>query len=134
MKTKQTGFTLVELIAVLAILGILAAVAVPQFVDLRDEAQDARNQAAAGSLASASAMNYAAAVAESAGLGDAAALTITSCTQVSSNLSSLIQSDTTGWVIADGTTASGTNLGDLIDCTVTMGDGTAASFDFIVTP
>ena len=36
---KQEGFTLVEIIAVLVILGILAAVAVPKYFDMQDEAK-----------------------------------------------------------------------------------------------
>ena len=41
MKTisNQKGFTLVEIIAVLVILGILAAVAVPKFIDLQNDAR-----------------------------------------------------------------------------------------------
>jgi len=35
---NQKGFTLIEIIAVLVILGILAAVAIPRFMDLTDEA------------------------------------------------------------------------------------------------
>ncbi len=38
---KQTGFTLIELVAVLVILALLGAMAVPRFASIQNEARDA---------------------------------------------------------------------------------------------
>ena len=48
MVKNQQGFTLIEIIAVLVLLGILAAVAVPKYMSL---AEDARIKAAQGQIA-----------------------------------------------------------------------------------
>jgi len=57
---QQRGFTLIELVMVIVILGILAAVALPKFVDFKGDAQVAALDGVVGSIASASAINYAA--------------------------------------------------------------------------
>ena len=44
----EKGFTLIEIIAVLLLLGVLAAVAVPKFIDLQE---DARQKAAESAIA-----------------------------------------------------------------------------------
>ena len=58
MNKNQSGFTLIELIAVIVILGILAATALPKFVDLTRDARIAKVEAAIGSLKSAAAMTH----------------------------------------------------------------------------
>lgn len=39
MKNSNRGFTLIEIVMVLVLLGILAAVAIPKYFDLREEAE-----------------------------------------------------------------------------------------------
>jgi MSHA pilin protein MshA len=56
---KQKGFTLIELVVVIVILGILAATALPKFVDLRGDAQQAAVSGVAGAITSAAALNFA---------------------------------------------------------------------------
>ncbi len=58
MNKQQSGFTLIELIVVIVIIGILAAVALPKFVSLTDDARKAKLAAAAGALGSAAAMAH----------------------------------------------------------------------------
>jgi type II secretory pathway pseudopilin PulG len=51
---------LIELVVVIVILGILSAVALPRFVDLSGQAGRAAAQGVAGSISSATSINYAA--------------------------------------------------------------------------
>lgn len=47
---KRSGFTMIELIFVIVILGILAAVALPKFIGVSEQAQESKIKAYVGSL------------------------------------------------------------------------------------
>lgn len=59
-KRQRNGFTLLELILVIVILGALAAVALPKFMDLSNDADWQTVRGVAKSITSASAINLAA--------------------------------------------------------------------------
>ena len=63
----QEGFTLIEIIAVLILLGILAAVAVPKYMDLTEEARKKAGEAAIAEVQGRYSIAYAKYLLENAG-------------------------------------------------------------------
>lgn len=52
-KTRQPGFTIIELVIVITIIGILALIAVPKLTGFTDQAKQAADKAAAATIAKA---------------------------------------------------------------------------------
>ena len=58
LKFGQKGFTLIELIITIVIIGVLAAVAIPKFLDLSNDAEKGVAAGVGAALASGTSVNY----------------------------------------------------------------------------
>ena len=107
MKRSQSGFTLIELVMVIVILGVLAAMALPKYIDMKGDAQQASVDGVAGALSSAAAVNYAARSAKSTN-----GAAVANCTDGATTLQGGLP---TGYTITAAAVAAGAS----VSCTLT---------------
>jgi MSHA pilin protein MshA len=102
MIRNEKGFTLIEIIAVLVILGILAAVAVPKYISLQEDAAAKAAMGQVAELKSGINMAYAKAVLSNGGTSGVDATTVNSI----ANLGTSVGAAPDIWTYAVTATAS----------------------------
>jgi MSHA pilin protein MshA len=126
---NQNGFTLIELVIVIVLLGVLAAIAVPRFVNLEDDAQRVSLSSTAAAITSAMNINYAECAVNGHVVAAAGCRPIANCTDATQ----VINNGTTAlatYTITAGAVAAPN--GTAVSCSITKngytGPGSPATF------
>lgn len=125
MKRTQTGFTMIELIVVIVILGVLAATALPKFVNVQANAEEAALKGVVGSMASAMSINYGGCLVVNHANTTGKCIAVDNC----SDVTTLLQGGAVeGYTVTAGALTRGVSTG----CTVTQDSSSATdTFDGI---
>lgn len=122
MKSRQTGFTMIELIVVIVILGVLSAIALPKFINMRGDAEQAAADGVAGAAASAMNLNFSGCALTNNVVTANKCVLMSACSTVGSLLQGGVLP--TGYASAASGTAIGTTNGNTGLCQITKTVGT----------